>query len=253
MDLKVKISLICSLLVLFSLTFASNVSEISYPLYVIYYIAVYSVPFFAIRKIDNNSGRLPKSSVINKIYLSALFLSANFLFSIILTNIFNDSNVASYSFDIKTLIFTGILIPILEEIFWRGTVAYGLSSAGAITASVISSVMFGLLHSGISGIIYGVFAGLLFSILFLSTGSLIPGIVIHMINNVTAIVSIKYPFIVIPVCCISAVTAVIFYFISKNKEQHKVNVNNTSNTNVLSEPLFYISIIIFMLYRYLFI
>lgn len=251
MDFKIKISLICSLFVLFSLTFASKASESNYLIYVILYIFIHSVPYFILRKYGNCAVKSPKSSVENKIYLSSVILSASLLFSFILTGIFNDSNVSSYSFNTETLIFSGIIVPVLEEVFWRGTVTCGLLSAGKITASVISSVLFGFLHSGISGLIYGVFAGILFSVLYISTGSLIPGIVIHIINNIAAILSIRFPFIVIPVYVTSAVSAIVFYLISRRKGEHNISIDNSSIINIFSEPFLYISLIIFMMYRYL--
>jgi membrane protease YdiL (CAAX protease family) len=90
---------------------------------------------------------------------------------------------AAFSF-----LLTGIVLgPIWEEIFYRGYIFRVLSSsrAGPVGAAVLSSAAFGLHHvdKAIGGQIAMALAGLLFCYVAHRTGTIVYGLIAHMVNN----------------------------------------------------------------------
>ncbi|GGE75010.1 CPBP family intramembrane glutamic endopeptidase [Priestia taiwanensis] len=80
-----------------------------------------------------------------------------------------------------------ILAPIIEELVFRGFLLNRLSYKWGITkAIIISSTLFGVLHYDIIGA--AMFGGVC-SIFYLKTKSLFVPIMIHMINNFTAVIA----------------------------------------------------------------
>lgn len=81
-------------------------------------------------------------------------------------------------------IFTVALLPaICEEFTHRGFLMSGYSSLGLKRAVVFSSVMFGLMHLNINQVFYAIILGFLMAITVIMSGSIIPSIIIHFINN----------------------------------------------------------------------
>lgn len=101
-----------------------------------------------------------------------------------------------------TVLVSGILVPICEEVFWRGSVMRSLAPYGTIASAIISSLMFGLMHNGSAGLIYATFAGMLFSYLYYVTGSLLPCVALHMANNLCSLFAIEFEPIVLVVSLI---------------------------------------------------
>jgi uncharacterized protein len=81
-----------------------------------------------------------------------------------------------------------VLVPIAEEVVFRGVLYGWLRLDMSLEASVlISSVVFGLAHGvSINGIMT-FFLGIGLAILYERSGSILPGIVVHMVNNAIAI------------------------------------------------------------------
>lgn len=83
---------------------------------------------------------------------------------------------------------TSVLIaPIVEETLFRGLL-YGslMKRFSPIWAALLSSVLFGLLHGQVNVIIYTFFLGLILCWLYQRAGSIIPGILLHLLNNAIA-------------------------------------------------------------------
>jgi len=78
-----------------------------------------------------------------------------------------------------------------EEILYRGFLTYVLLTSfpalGIWLSILISSLLFGLghLYQGISGVLQTFIIGLILSLVFLATGSLLPGIIMHMLIDLT--------------------------------------------------------------------
>lgn len=79
--------------------------------------------------------------------------------------------------------------PILEELLFRGAIEGHLLKKGWAPkwAILVSALIFGLIHGNPAQIPFAFLIGLLFGWLYYRTGSVIPGIVGHIINNSFAV------------------------------------------------------------------
>lgn len=82
-----------------------------------------------------------------------------------------------------------ILPPLVEEITFRGILLERFAVKWRVgVAVIVSAVFFGILHADPIGAgMFGVVTGLL----YLRTGSLWPGILIHFVNNLVAVIAIR--------------------------------------------------------------
>lgn len=83
-----------------------------------------------------------------------------------------------------------IAAPISEETCFRGMLFGGLRTRlPGIAAALVSGLVFGALHAttGVSAVPPLVFFGLVLALLYERTGSIVPGIVLHMLNNSVAL------------------------------------------------------------------
>ena len=79
----------------------------------------------------------------------------------------------------------GIIGPICEEIIFRGGVMNALRREGnAPVAIILSGLVFGLVHLIPIQVMYAAFIGIVLGIIFHTTKSLIPTIIIHIVNNI---------------------------------------------------------------------
>lgn len=85
-----------------------------------------------------------------------------------------------------------LLAPILEELLFRGAIQGALQRQikpwGAI---MISSLLFGLVHMNLAQIPFAFFLGIIFGWLYYRTGSLLPGVVGHILNNTVATITMN--------------------------------------------------------------
>ncbi|HET8863214.1 MAG TPA: type II CAAX endopeptidase family protein, partial [Solirubrobacterales bacterium] len=84
-----------------------------------------------------------------------------------------------------------IVAPISEEICFRGMVFGGLRTRlPAWAAALISGLIFGLLHAltGFSAVPPLMAFGVILALLYERTGSIVPGILLHMLNNSVALI-----------------------------------------------------------------
>ena len=80
-----------------------------------------------------------------------------------------------------------IVAPIVEEVLFRGIVQETVTRQyGAWRGLLVASAIFGIIHFIPQQVINAFFAGLVLGYIYLKTGSLIPVIMIHAINNAIA-------------------------------------------------------------------
>jgi membrane protease YdiL (CAAX protease family) len=130
-------------------------------------------------------------------FVVAGILVVQFLFSlaaITLTELvapWMDDSLAGVGQGNLVLALIGIVIlpPVVEEITFRGILLERFAVKWRVgVAVIVSAVCFGILHADPMGAgMFGVVTGLL----YLRTGSLWPGIIIHFVNNLVAIISIR--------------------------------------------------------------
>jgi membrane protease YdiL (CAAX protease family) len=85
-----------------------------------------------------------------------------------------------------------LLAPISEEVCFRGMLFSGLRERlPRLAAALISGFVFGGLHAttGVTAVPPLMVFGLLLALLYERTGSIVPGIMLHMLNNVVALLS----------------------------------------------------------------
>lgn len=94
------------------------------------------------------------------------------------------------------LVFTFLIAPINEEIFFRGFLVSKISKwFGAAAGIIISAIIFSVLHLSylsISEFAAAFFFGLIAGYVFSKTKSLYPSIVAHMLVNFTTVISLIY-------------------------------------------------------------
>ncbi|MCR5214201.1 MAG: CPBP family intramembrane metalloprotease [Eubacterium sp.] len=89
----------------------------------------------------------------------------------------------------QSLLVTAILVPITEEIVFRGFVFSRLDKAmPTAVAVIITSILFGVIHGSVLWAFWAGLTGAVFNIVRVQTGSLIPSIIMHMLNNSCSLV-----------------------------------------------------------------
>lgn len=79
-----------------------------------------------------------------------------------------------------------LLAPIIEETIYRGLILGMLSKYGKAPAVLLSALAFGLMHGNIPQAASAFAAGLFFAIIAVNCNSIVPTIIIHMLNNLIA-------------------------------------------------------------------
>jgi hypothetical protein len=105
-------------------------------------------------------------------------------------------NVAEQQFDMILAnkwgyLTIGILAPLAEEIVFRGAVLKNLLTTTPLTplsAVVLSAIFFAIIHVNPAQMPHAFLAGLLLGWLYFRTGSILPGMCLHWVNNSVAYV-----------------------------------------------------------------
>lgn len=86
------------------------------------------------------------------------------------------------SFIWPAFIVTALLVPIIEELVFRGILLPAIAKRkGWLKGGIYSSLLFSALHGPVAPFI--MIASLYLSMMYRKTGSIIPGIILHMTNN----------------------------------------------------------------------
>jgi uncharacterized protein len=121
-------------------------------------------------------------------------IGAYLLFAIVYTSIFGVPEQKDIADEFGTVPMQILLIviaaPISEEVCFRGMLFGGLRERWPrIAAALLSGLIFGALHAitGISAVPPLIAFGLILALLYEKTGSIVPGILLHMLNNSVAL------------------------------------------------------------------
>jgi membrane protease YdiL (CAAX protease family) len=90
------------------------------------------------------------------------------------------------------ILLIAVIAPVSEEMCFRGMLFGGLrEKLPRLAAALITGVIFGGLHAltGVSAVPPLIVFGFLLSLLYEKTGSIIPGILLHMLNNIVALLT----------------------------------------------------------------
>lgn len=85
---------------------------------------------------------------------------------------------------IWSLIFVGILSPIVEEIMFRGVMLNKIRVYGDKVTIITTSILFGLFHANFSQFFYAVALGVIFAYITLKTGTIKYSIILHIMVNI---------------------------------------------------------------------
>ena len=94
------------------------------------------------------------------------------------------ANVVESSNWIWSLIFVGILSPIIEELLFRGVMLNKIRIYGDKVAIITTAIIFGLFHANFSQFFYAVALGCIFAYVTLKTGTIKYSIILHMAVNI---------------------------------------------------------------------
>lgn len=134
---------------------------------------------------------------------------------------------------IATIFCVAVLPAIFEEILFRGIVLKGLQSFGALASVLLCGGLFALYHQSPVQTAYQFACGAAFALVALKSGSILPTVLSHFINNTLIIVltrlgvegisSAAYlPYVAITSLCLVGALGYLFFFdLPKTKESEK--------------------------------
>ncbi|MBO4579811.1 MAG: CPBP family intramembrane metalloprotease [Clostridiales bacterium] len=94
----------------------------------------------------------------------------------------------------QALLANALLVPVMEEVVFRGYLFSRLSKAmPEIAAALITSAIFGICHGGIVWAAWAFVFGMIICVFRMKTGSIIPGIIFHIIMNTFATLTSYIP------------------------------------------------------------
>ena len=161
-----------------------------------------SIVYFGKRYVDLSFGRIERRMVWPAVGMSVLIAVANLFVLFFVLSMLDINRLfmeESESLDkIGPNLFSGIagilssciIVPIVEEIGFRGILLAGLlkSRCRPWLAILITAIVFALFHMSLVKIISTIGMGIIFGWLYWRTGSIIPGIIIHIVNNSLCVV-----------------------------------------------------------------
>ena len=196
-----------------------------------------SIVYFGKHCVDLSFGRIERRMVWPAVGMSVLVAVAYlfvsfFVISMLDIYLFMEESESLNKSDpnlfsgIAGILHSCIIVPIVEEIGFRGIFLAGLlkSRCRPWLAILITAIVFALFHMSLVKIISTFGFGIIIGWLYWRTGSIIPGIVIHIVNNSLCIVfafkdlSIDSLAIwwVILVVCLSSLTYGVWWFWKKS-------------------------------------
>lgn len=91
--------------------------------------------------------------------------------------------------------FVAVAAPIVEELIYRKLLLYPLRKYSDGFAVVVTALLFGFMHGNLNQAPYAVVVGLLFGTLAVRSNSVIPTMILHVINNLAVTFGSYYPMI----------------------------------------------------------
>ena len=133
-----------------------------------------------------------KINIKDAFYITLLGIGLSSVISLIMTPIINifpsymelSNKMLSFRASILSVICMVVLIPICEEIIFRGIIFDHLKrNYSIITAIIVQALLFGLFHGNIVQGIYTFLSGIIFVLANIYCGSILGGIILHIIMN----------------------------------------------------------------------
>lgn len=121
-----------------------------------------------------------------------LYLAFNFLYSTLITEPHQQDIAKGFGAIPVQILLIVFAAPVTEEVCFRGMLFGGLrTKLPRIAAALICGLIFGALHAitGITAVPPLIVFGFLLALLYERTGSIVPGILLHMLNNSIALLA----------------------------------------------------------------
>jgi membrane protease YdiL (CAAX protease family) len=121
-----------------------------------------------------------------------LYLAFNIFYSAVITEPHQQDVAKGFGAIPIQILLIVVAAPVSEEICFRGMLFGGLrEKLPRIVAALICGLIFGALHAitGISAVPPLIVFGFLLALLYERTGSILPGMILHMLNNIVALAS----------------------------------------------------------------
>lgn len=171
----------------------------------------------------------------------------------IITKLFSDNGTtiptADFSVDsasakaiILTILYLVVIAPISEEIVFRGLILKALSPFGKEIAILLSALLFALMHKNIPQAVGAFAIGIIFAIVDIKANSIVPSIIMHVLNNtlpclmnINASVNSKVITIIYNVFIYAIVLAGIIIAFLKGRQLFSLKEETESEKSVLSK------------------
>jgi membrane protease YdiL (CAAX protease family) len=122
----------------------------------------------------------------------ALIFLASYLTSLVLSHL-GEPPLADVSGNLFLVILShAILTPLLEELLFRYVPIALLSPHSSAGAVIYSALFFAFVHASLYQLPYAFIAGVIFAVLDIATGSILPSITMHIFNNAISVLWLRY-------------------------------------------------------------
>ena len=237
-----KTKILCALYLIFifiislSASFSGTVSEIIY--YSAFIIPISFGVYYLYKNSADKKSFTDEFSSVFKLRKSSALLSLPLFFPAIalicLASCFTAFFMELFGYEnspsvnepfVYALILHALLPAILEELLFR-LIPMQLFGKEQKKAIIISSLFFSFAHANLFQLPYAFLAGIIFSFIYLISGSVIPGIVLHFLNNAISLVSIYAGEWMITASVISVLTLVSLIGVVRNRTTYLNAVSN---------------------------
>ena len=131
-----------------------------------------------------------------------------------------------------------VLTPVLEEFLFRYIPISLLSSYSRRGTVLYSALFFALIHCNLYQLPYAFFAGVVFALLNLAADSILPSVILHILNNVISVLWLRFyenelfsSVYVIPLIS-AAVLSIPFFFVVRKRIREKILYIFTSDGKI---------------------
>jgi len=169
------------------------INAASFFLVVLAYSKIKGIDYFCATAINFkfNLFSIPVLFLISvSVMLTSVFLSTSFgwlLESIGCKTAVNIPQIANWKQIILSVVIICVFAPIGEELMFRGAVFGSLLKRGVLKAVLLSSLIFSLMHANPAQTVHQFFLGIVLAFLVISSGSVIPAVIVHVFNNILAL------------------------------------------------------------------
>ena len=142
------------------------------------------------------------------------------LTSFLLSLIGKTNEVALYDTLFENLLFHALLPAIFEELIFRYIPLITIARHSKKWAVIISAATFAASHMNLFQIPYALIAGVLFMLIDIKAESVIPSVLLHLLNNSLSVLSLVYGIDVAIIISVAVTAAISGIFIFKNKSYY---------------------------------